>query len=215
VTEPRILVADADEPTRVGLRAALIKGGLDIVAEARDAQEALDLAGRTEPQLCVLSSTLPGGVLGLMRTLAGRHPGTRLVLLAEQPNAEELLAAVLAGAAGYLGRDISPGRLPSALRGVLQGEVALPRRYTEHLLEELRGRDAERTLVAARTGVRLTDREWEVLRLLADGRTTAEIATRLEVSQVTVRRHVSTLLRKLALPDRASAIRMLRGAGVS
>jgi DNA-binding NarL/FixJ family response regulator len=215
VTEPRILVADADEPTRVGLRAALIKGGLDIVAEARDAQEALDLAGRTEPQLCVLSSTLPGGVLGLMRTLAGRHPGTRLVLLAEQPNAEELLAAVLAGAAGYLGRDISPGRLPSALRGVLQGEVALPRRYTEHLLEELRGRDAERTLVAARTGVRLTDREWEVLRLLADGRTTAEIAMRLEVSQVTVRRHVSTLLRKLALPDRASAIRMLRGAGVS
>jgi DNA-binding NarL/FixJ family response regulator len=215
VTEPRILVADADEPTRVGLRAALIKGGLDIVGEARDAQEALDLAGQTEPELCVLSSTLPGGVLGLMRTLAGRHPGTRLVLLAERPNAEELLAAVLAGAAGYLGRDISPGRLPSVLRGVLEGEVALPRRYTEHLLEELRGRDAERTLVAARTGVRLTDREWEVLRLLADGRTTAEIAMRLEVSQVTVRRHVSTLLRKLALPDRASAIRMLRGAGVS
>jgi DNA-binding NarL/FixJ family response regulator len=215
VTEPRVLVADADEPTRVGLRAALIKGGLHIVAEARDAQEALDLAGQTEPELCVLSSTLPGGVLGLMRTLAGRHPGSRLVLLTERPNAEELLAAVLAGASGYLGRNISPGRLPSALKGVLQGEVALPRRYTEHLLEELRGRDAERTLVAARTRVRLTDREWEVLRLLADGRTTAEIAMRLEVSQVTVRRHVSTLLRKLALPDRASAIRLLRGAGVS
>jgi DNA-binding NarL/FixJ family response regulator len=95
---------------------------------------------------------------------------------------------------------------------VLAGEVALPRRYTEHLLEELRGRDAQRTVVSARAGVELTHREWEVLRLLADGRTTGEMAMRLGVSQVTVRRHVSTSLRKLRLPDRVSAIAMLRAA---
>jgi DNA-binding NarL/FixJ family response regulator len=215
VTAPRILVAEADEPTRAGLHVALTAGGMEVVAEAREAGESIELADQTGPDLCLLSTTLPGGALEATRAIATRRPETRLVLLAERPSGEELLAAVLAGAAGYLSRAASPERLPTALRGVLAGEVALPRRYTEHLLEELRGRDAERTVVSARAGVELTHREWEVLRLLADGRTTGEMAMRLGVSQVTVRRHVSTSLRKLRLPDRVSAIAMLRAARVT
>jgi DNA-binding NarL/FixJ family response regulator len=215
VSGSRVLIADADEPIRVGLRVALTAGGLDVVAEAADAAQAIDLAAAAGPDLCLLSGTLPGGALDATRTLVSRHTGIRVVLLAECPNGEELLAAVLAGAVGYLGRHVSPERLPSALRGVLDGEVALPRRYTEHVLEALRGRDAQRTAVAARAGAPLTDREWEVLRLLADGRSTAEIAMGLEVSQVTVRRHVSTLLAKLGLPDRISAIELLRSVHVN
>jgi DNA-binding NarL/FixJ family response regulator len=91
------------------------------------------------------------------------------------------------------------------LRGVLAGEVAVPRRQPEHLLEALRGRDARRAAVAARAKAALTEREWDVLYLLADGGTTAEMARRLRISQVTVRRHLSSVLAKLDLPDRASA----------
>jgi DNA-binding NarL/FixJ family response regulator len=90
------------------------------------------------------------------------------------------------------------------------GEVALPRRYTNHLLDELRGRDVERTLVAAQASAALTDRQWEILRLLGQSASTAQMAERLGISEVTVRRHVSSLLAKLGVADRAEAVRVLR-----
>jgi DNA-binding NarL/FixJ family response regulator len=91
--------------------------------------------------------------------------------------------------------------------------VALPRRHTRHLLETLRGRDVRRAMVTAHaTGV-LTDREWEVLQLLADGAPTAEIARQLRISAVTVRRHVSSICAKLGVPDRAGAVALVRSAG--
>ncbi len=79
-----------------------------------------------------------------------------MVVLSPRPDGQELLAAVLAGAAGYLSKEISPDRLPQALDGVIRGEVALPRRYTQHLLDELRGREIERTAVAAHAKAALT-----------------------------------------------------------
>ena len=105
---------------------------------------------------------------------------------------------------------MSAERLPAAIKGVLRGEVALPRGQTQHLLEELRGRELERTLVAIQANAALTDREWEILRLLADGASTARMAHRLGISEVTVRRHVSSVLRKLGVADRAGAARVLR-----
>jgi DNA-binding NarL/FixJ family response regulator len=205
-------VAEADEAVRAGLKVALSRSGLAIAGEASSAEEAIDVAERLGADLCLVSTTLPGGALEATRTLATRFPGMRLVLLSERPNGEELLAAVLAGASGYLGRDMRPDRLPHALKGVLEGEVALPRRYTEHVLEALRGRSAQRATIATRTGVPLTGREWEVLHLVADGRSTGEMAVRLGVSQVTVRRHVSSLLHKLDVPDRAAAAALARAA---
>jgi DNA-binding NarL/FixJ family response regulator len=86
----------------------------------------------------------------------------------------------------------------------------LPRRHTQRLLEELRGRNVQRAVVTARAKVALTDREWEVLQLLASGAPTAEIAHRLRISAVTVRRHISVVLAKLDLPDRASAVALLQ-----
>ena len=96
------------------------------------------------------------------------------------------------------------------LRAVLDGEVALPRRLSRRLVDALRGRDARRAELAARAGASLTDREWEVLELLADDRSTAEIAQRLGISAVTARRHISSLVAKLGVPDRASAADLLR-----
>ncbi len=117
-----------------------------------------------------------------------------------------------ARARGYLRADMSTSRLTRVLAAVAQGEVAVPRHFTVDLVDELQQRDRLRDLVAARTAAPLTTREWEVLRLLGDSRRTGEIAALFGISEVTVRRHVSALLGKLGLRDRASAVRLLRSA---
>jgi DNA-binding NarL/FixJ family response regulator len=207
---PRVLVADADAPTRAGLRLALAEAGFDVGAEATSADGAVEAALAGAFDIGLLDVELPGDGIEAAHRIAARVPAMRLVLLTRRPTGEELLAAVLAGASGYLGKDISSSRLPQALRGVLAGEVALPRRYTHHVLEALRGRDVRRALVAARTNAALTEREWEVLQMLAGDASTAEMARGLGISEVTVRRHISSLLAKLGVSDRASAAMLLR-----
>jgi DNA-binding NarL/FixJ family response regulator len=157
----------------------------------------------------MVAVALPGGGLDAAREITTQRPRVRLVIVSDHPSGEELVDAVLAGASGYLGRDVSEHRLPIVLRAVLAGEAALPRRHTHHLLESLRGRDVRRALVTAQAKGPLSDREWEVLELLVDGAPTAEIARRLRISAVTVRRHVSSMCAKLGVPDRASAVAML------
>jgi DNA-binding NarL/FixJ family response regulator len=209
MTAPRILLADADATTRVGLRVAL--EAFEVVGEAADAEAAVAAALELEPDAVIVAAALPGGGIAAARRISERLPAVRLVVLSDRLSGQELLEAVLAGASGYLDRGVSQERLPTALHGVLAGEVALPRSHTQHLLEELRGRSLQREVVDARASAALTDREWEVLRLLADGESTADIARRLGISAVTVRRHTSSVLGKLDLRDRASAAALLRG----
>jgi DNA-binding NarL/FixJ family response regulator len=149
-------------------------------------------------------------VLPAIRRIASEVPGARVIVLTAEPNGDELLDAVLGGAVGYLSRNIRPDRLPVVLRAVLDGEVALPRRLSRRLVDALRGREARRALVAERVGASLTDREWEILELLAADRTTGEIAHRLGISAVTVRRHISSLVMKLGVADRAGVVRLAR-----
>src|SRR3954468_5726352 len=182
---PRVLIAEPDAPTRTGLRLVLEAGGLAVAAEAGDEATAVALAVGEEPDLGLIAAELPGGCVDTIRRIASDVPRTRLVVLTAHPSGEELVDAILAGAVGYLGRDTRSERLPEILRAVLAGEVALPRRHSQQLVDALRHRDARRTLLAARTGAALTDREWEVLELLAADRSTAEIAQRLGISAVT------------------------------
>jgi DNA-binding NarL/FixJ family response regulator len=205
-----VLLADADAPTRVGLRMALRSTGFDVVGETGDADETRDAVVDTSPDLVVLSSDLPGGGLDVMSEIAVTRPGVRLVLLTGQPSSGELLEAVLAGASGYLSRDIDPDRLPAALKGILAGEVALPRRHSARLLDELRSRRTQRAAVSAHADSEITDREWEVLQLLGEDRTTGQMARRLRISEVTVRRHVSKVVAKLGVRDRGAAAALMR-----
>ena len=207
----RVLLADADVPTRVGFRAALRRAGFTVVAEADDFDEAIAAVGTAEIDLALVDVALPGDGIAALARLAMLRPALRLVALTESPSDEQLLAAVMAGAAGYLSKQMSADRLPDALRGVLAGEVALPRRHSQRLLDELRLRAARRSAVTTRVTAPLTDREWEVLDLLADGCSTAEMARRLRISDVTVRRHVSALVAKLGVRDRAGAAALARG----
>jgi DNA-binding NarL/FixJ family response regulator len=208
---PRLLLAEADTPTRVGLRLALTRGGFGIAGEARDAASAIECACRERPDAALVAVDLPGGGIQAVRKIADRAPATRILVLTPRQDGEQLLAAVHAGAVGYLGKDVGQARLPRIVEGVLEGEVALPRRHTGHLLEDLRGRHARRARVLGRTPHVVTERQWEILELLAEGRSTAEMASRLGISEVTARRHISTVLPKLGVKDRADAVELMRG----
>jgi DNA-binding NarL/FixJ family response regulator len=206
----RILLADADAPTRAGLRLALTPERFEIVSEVDGTAAALTAARERSHELALVASDLPGGGLEAVRTITRAVPAMRVVVLSAQPSDDELLDAVLAGAVGYLGKDVNPARLPLVLEAVCAGEVALPRHLSRRLLEEVRGRDAHRTRVSELASAPLSGREWEVLHLLAAGAGTGEIARRLGISDVTVRRHASSLVSKLGVPDRGSAIELMR-----
>jgi DNA-binding NarL/FixJ family response regulator len=206
---PRVLIASADASLRTGLRMTLAAAGFSVTAEVAVAQDAVATVIDERPELVLISAELAGGAFAAVREISARLPAARVVVLTRSPSGEELVAAVRAGAAGYLGEDVSPSRLPAVMRGILDGEVALPRRETQHLLDAMRGRDARHAAIAARAATALTNRELEVLDMLVVETPTGEMARRLGVSQVTVRRHVSALLAKLELPSRAAAVELL------
>jgi DNA-binding NarL/FixJ family response regulator len=206
----RVLIAERDGPMRAGLRLALNGAGFEVVAEASEHASAVEAALEQRPDIALVGADLPGGGIESARAVAEQLPGTKVIVLSARPDGQELVAAVLAGAAGYLSKEIRLERLPDAISGVLRGEVALPRQYTQHILDELRGRDIERALVAAQASAALTDRQWAILRLLGENASTAQMAQRLGISEVTVRRHVSSVLGKLGVADRAGAARVLR-----
>jgi DNA-binding NarL/FixJ family response regulator len=154
---------------------------------------------------------MPGNGIAAAASIVAEVPGTAVVMLTVSRNDADLFDALRAGAAGYLLKDIDPKRLPFALRGVLAGEAALPRALVARVLDEFRERSRHRVLsLRGQRGVDLTSREWEVLALLREGLTTAQIAERLFVSKVTVRRHVASVLKKLRVPDRKAALDLLR-----
>ena len=212
-SEPRVrvLIADDDGAHRAGVRLALAGHGFDVCAEADSADAAVDAAQRERPELCLVEAGLPGGGAAAVERILRAHFETVAVMLSGAVDEERLLAAVRAGARGYLLKDMDPDRLPMALRGVLNGEAAFPRALMGAVLDEFRARDHGRHAnQLSRLGVQLTSRERQVLELLERGLETAEIGERLSISAVTVRRHVSEILRKLRAPDREAALRLLR-----
>ena len=207
----RVLVADDHAPTRSGVRRVLEEDGFEVCAEVATGTAAVEAALRERPDVCLLDVRMPdGGGVAAAATIARRLPDTRLVMLTVSRDDADLFDALRAGALGYLLKDISRSRLPAALRSVLAGEAQLPAALVARVLDEFRERQGHRrALLRERPAVELRRREWEVLELLRDGLTTAEIAQRLFVAEVTVRSHVSAILRKLRVPDRAAAVRLL------
>jgi DNA-binding NarL/FixJ family response regulator len=212
VTDPiRVLVADDHVATRAGVRTALASHGFEIVSEVADAKAAVREALRTEPDVCLLDIHMPGHGIAAVQEIASALPQTAIVMLTVSRNDEDLFDSIRAGAAGYLLKDTSPERLPLALRDVVAGEAAIPRALVARLVDEFRGRGRYRRVpILGGRGAVLTSREWQVLELLEEGLSTREIAARLFLSQATVRSHVASILHKLRVPDRASAVRLLR-----
>jgi DNA-binding NarL/FixJ family response regulator len=186
---------------------------MTVVGAASGVREAAEVASRTQPDLVVADLRLADGSgIDLMRTLSeadGEPP--RVVILTESREPGDMLAAVRAGAAGYLTKDQPPERLAVALNGVLAGEAALSRTMAAHLIDDVR-ESQRRMLLASKLPhrERLTPRQLEILQHIAAGETTGQIADRLYLSPETVRWHVKAILRKLKARTRAEAAAALR-----
>jgi DNA-binding NarL/FixJ family response regulator len=208
----RVLVAAA-EATTAGLSQLLEGDGFSVVARAAGADSAVERAHAERPDVCVIDIALAGGGVRAVREICASVPGVAVVMLAAKASADEMIDALRAGACGLLTLDGDPDRLPATLRGVLAGEAAIPRRLTARLVEEVRTQGRRRRIALA-PGLRpeLTSREWEVIELVRRGLSTDEAATRLYVSPVTVRRHISSVVRKLGVRDRDAAMQLIEEA---
>lgn len=212
--ELTVLLADDQAAARVGIRRAIEPHGLRVVAQASTAAEALRMAFQQRPDVCLVAVGLPGNGIEAARMIKRAVPTTKIVMMTAARRDEDMFGALRAGADGYLLMTTSARRLPHAILGVARGEAALPREMTARLILEFRERGTRRrvTLPAMEADVEFTAREFEVVERLRKHERTAEIASELGISEVTVRRHVSSILRKLESPNRNSAIEMLEQA---
>jgi DNA-binding NarL/FixJ family response regulator len=208
----RVLLADEHEPTLVGMRATLEHAAMEIVAQATNGPDAVVAAMGSHPDVAVLDVDMPGGAIEAAAQIARELPETAVVMLGSTARDEDLFAALRAGARGFLLKDTNPDRLPHALAGVVKGEAALPRVLMARVIEEFRNGERSRTPLVGPGGEAASDREFEVLSLMTEGLTTREIAERVGISAVTVRRHASALVRKLGVADRAAAVEVFRSA---
>jgi len=203
----RVLIADDHAPTRADVRRALdADERFEICADTADAAGAVQAAVRERPDVCLLDVRMPGGGLSAVWEIAARLPRTKIVMLTVSGEDADLFAALRAGAEGYLLKTMNFAQLPDALDGVCSGEAAIPPMLVARVLKRFRTREPRlRRPLDHRSAERLTSREWEVLELLAQRRSTAEIAGGLVITASAVRAHITAIVRKLHVPDRAAA----------
>jgi DNA-binding NarL/FixJ family response regulator len=206
----RILVVDDHPLTREALAALLAQHGFEVVAQAGSGEEAVERAGELQPELVLLDLSMPGlGGLGALPLLRAAAPGCEVVVLTASGTEENLLAAIRAGAAGYLLKSEPPERIVEFLRGVARGEAALSGAIARRLLDQVREGGTRDAGVPDSIAAELSAREVEVLLLLDERLATDEIAQRLFISEHTVRSHVKSLLRKLGASSRREALETL------
>jgi two-component system NarL family response regulator len=201
-----VLIVDDAELFREALKAAFGQEGFDVVAVAADAMAGIDLAREHEPDLVMLDLLMPGmSGLEVVGTIQKASPRSRVVLLTASESAEDLLAAVKAGASGYLTKDTPLPRLASAMNDVLNGGAAISPAMGGKLFSSLRDLLRHSGSTAGRRP-ELTGREIEILGLVGEGKTSKEIADQLYISENTVRNHVRNILDKLGMKSRFEAV---------
>jgi DNA-binding NarL/FixJ family response regulator len=209
----RVLVADDQALVRSGFRMILDeRPDLELVGEAGDGAEAVALAEELEPDVILMDVRMPevDGVEAT-RLLVARGTHARILVLTTFDLDEYVYAAVRAGASGFLLKDVEPGELVDAIRVVAAGNSLFGPEATRRLVERFA---AAPEAASSRSLAELTDREREILRLLATGLSNAELATRLYVGETTVKTHVSAILRKLGVRDRVQAVIAAYDAGL-
>jgi DNA-binding NarL/FixJ family response regulator len=207
-----VLLADDHARTRAMVRTALERGGnFHVCVEASDAASAVQGAKEARPDVCLLDINMPGNGIAAAARITDALPDTAVVMLTVSRQDEDLFDALRAGASGYLLKGINEDSIGDALQRVLAGEATLPGSLVARLVDEFRDREQRRVAVPDGQTARLTGREWDVLELMRKGASTAEISARLFVSPTTVRSHVSAILRKLGVPTREAAIKLLEG----
>ena len=208
----RVLLADDHALVRVGIRSLLSTiAGFDVVAEAGTGHEALELADRLRPHVVLMDIAMPG-INGLDATarLVERHPEVRVIILSMHASEEYALQALRAGAAGYLLKDADLLELERAIVAVARGETYLSPAISKHVIADYKRRVAEQPEPIDR----LTPRQREVLRLIAEGLSTKEIAFKLGLSVKTVETHRAQLMERLEIRDVAGLVRFAIRSGL-
>lgn len=201
-----VLIVDDAELFREALKAAFAQEGFEVVAAAADAMSGIDLAREHEPDLVMLDLLMPGmSGLEVVGTILKASPRSRVVLLTASESAEDLLAAVKAGASGYITKDTPLPRLASDMRDVLHGGAAISPAMGGKLFSALRDLLRHSGATALRRP-ELTGREIEILSHVGEGKTSKEIADELFISENTVRNHVRNILDKLGMKSRFEAV---------
>jgi DNA-binding NarL/FixJ family response regulator len=208
--QPRVLIVDDHPLTRDALATLLAGNDFDVVGQASDGQEAIELAGRVRPQLVLLDLSMPGlDGLSALPGLRDAVPDAEVIVLTASGTEDNLLAAIRAGAAGYLLKSEPPDRIIEFLRGVVRGEAALSGEVARSLLDQVREGGYRNGGVPDDIAGALSAREVEVLLLLDEHLGTDDIAKRLFISEHTVRSHVKSLLHKLNVSSRHEALEAL------
>ena len=201
-----VLIVDDAELFREALKAAFTQEGFEVAGVAADAMAGIDMARDHEPDLVILDLLMPGmSGLDVLGTIQKASPRSRVVLLTSSESSEDLLAAVKAGASGYLTKDTPLPRLVASMKDVLGGGAAISPAMSSKLfgaLRDLLRHNGSSTLRSPE----LTGRELEILEMVGEGKTSKEIANDLYISENTVRNHVRNILDKLGLSSRFEAV---------
>ncbi|MFG3032108.1 response regulator [Streptomyces sp. NPDC048253] len=207
---PRVVIADDQALVRTGFGMILAADGIDVVAEARDGDEAVDAVRRTRPDLVLMDIRMPGtdGLEATRRILSGAvsPERPRVIMLTTFDLDRYVYAALTAGASGFLLKDVTPEHLVAAVRLARTGDALLAPAITRRLVERFVARETAASVALHRDLTVLTPRELEVLRSLGTGLSNAELAARFRLSEATVKTHVARILAKLRLRDRAQAV---------
>jgi DNA-binding NarL/FixJ family response regulator len=203
--ELRVLVVDDHDLFRTGLRNLLEEEGVNVVGEAENGETAIRLAADLAPDVVIMDLNMPGaGGVETTRRLSGLAPLSRVVVLTISADDEDVMNAVLAGACGYLLKDASIQELIAGIRAASEGESLISPQIAAKVLRRLRAQskdvDAAETIRAE-----LSDRELQVLKLIANGKDNAQIASELFISPKTVKNHISNILMKLQIENRIQA----------
>ena len=207
----RVMLVDDHALVRSAIRQALEAPDVVIVGEASSAEEAMELAPQLRPDVLLLDIDLPGlSGIEAVREIAPRLPDTRIIMLTASTDRRDLLEAIRHGATGYLNKDLTGEALLCAIRGLRKGDLAMSRGHAAAVVEYLARGSRSRPAATDEIDGMLSSREGDVLRLLAEGMTDREIAAALAISPRTVESHVSSVLRKLGVRNRAEAAQRYR-----
>jgi two-component system, NarL family, response regulator LiaR len=199
----RLVIADDHVLVRQGIRAFLdTYEDLAIVGEAEDAATATQICAQQKPQVALVDLVMPGGGIAATRDIRTASPETQVIVLTSFEDARQILAAVQAGALSCLLKDIDADGLAEAVRKAARNEAVLHPRVAGYLLDALRHGGAS---PGTELSASLSQREREVLALIAEGMSNQSIGERLEISEKTVKTHVSNILTKLGVSDRTQA----------
>jgi NarL family two-component system response regulator LiaR len=202
----RAIIADDDPFARKMIKESLQRAGVIVIAEAHNGRQAVDLTRHYRPDVVLMDVVMPElDGIAATRRIVKEMPEQKIVILTTADDDEIGLLGLRAGASGFLAKDVDVDVLPQVLKGALTGEAAISRRLSMKLVEQLR-RAPEGTGGMRPVKSPLTPREWEVIDLLAEAKTTDQIANTLVLSSETVRSHVKNILRKLGVRSREEAV---------